>query len=145
MFSRVCTVCTGNICRSPMAEAWLAHRAGDRLTQVFSAGIGALVDHPADDHAIKVMAARDIDLSAHRARQATAELMATADLVLAMDGTHLDWLTRRFPQMRGRTFKLLHWRDGADIPDPYRLPEAAFEHAFELVAQGVDDWLERIG
>lgn len=44
MFSRVCVICTGNICRSPMGEALLRERAGDRLSEVYSAGTGALID-----------------------------------------------------------------------------------------------------
>ena len=145
MFSRICVVCTGNICRSPMGEALLRERAGDRLTEVFSAGTGALEGHPADPTAVALMAERGIDITPHRGKQATSGLMAAADLVLALDGSHLDWLHRQLPQLRGRIFRLLHWRGEADVPDPYRQPRAAFEHALALIDQGVDDWLQRIG
>ncbi len=60
-------VCTGNICRSPMAEGLLRHRlAADSPTKVASAGVGALISHPADPIAVDLMSARGIDISAHR-------------------------------------------------------------------------------
>jgi protein-tyrosine phosphatase len=145
MFSSVCVVCTGNICRSPMGEALLRERAGDRLKEVYSAGIGALVNHPADAHAIDVMAEHGIDISAHRAQQATQAVMTRADLVLTLDATHSRWLKRQYPELRGRVFKLLHWRDDADVPDPYRLPRSAFVQSYDLIVDGVEDWVKRLG
>lgn len=145
MFSTVCVVCTGNICRSPMAEALLRERAGDRLREVYSTGTMALAGHGADPLAIAVMAGQGIDIDAHRAQQATAANMPRADLILTMDNGHSEWLVRRFPALRGRIFKLLRWRDDGDIPDPYRLPRSEFEFAYDLIAEGVDDWLQRLG
>lgn len=144
MFSRVCVICTGNICRSPMGEALLRARAGDKLSEVYSAGIGALVGYGADATAVELMDEKGIDLSPHRAQQATAGVLSRADLVLAMDRSHLDWLHRQHPQLRGRSFLWLHWRDGAEVPDPYRRPRAAFEEALALIEQGTEDWLARI-
>lgn len=144
MFSRVCVICTGNICRSPMGEALLRERAGDRLQEVYSAGTGALIGYPADATAIELMDAKGIDISAHRAQQATSGVLQRADLLLVLDGGHLSWIHDQHPQMRGRTFRLLHWRGEADVPDPYRRPRQAFEEALALIEQGVDDWLARI-
>lgn len=145
MFSTVCVVCTGNICRSPMAEALLRERAGSRLKQVYSTGIMAMVGHGADPLAISVMADRGIDISSHRAQQATAENMQRADLILTLDGSHSRWLVDRFPALRGRVFKLLRWRNDGDVPDPYRLPRSEFEFAYQLIDEGIADWLQRLG
>lgn len=128
-----------------MGEALLRAQAGDRLSEVYSAGIGALVGHGADPTAVELMAEQGIDLQAHRAQQASAGVLSRADLVLAMDRTHLDWLHRSHPQLRGRSFLWLHWRDGAEVPDPFREPRAAFEEALELITEGTQDWLARIG
>ncbi|MCI5103527.1 MAG: low molecular weight phosphotyrosine protein phosphatase [Algiphilus sp.] len=144
MFSRVCVICTGNICRSPMGEALLRERAGDRLSEVYSAGTGALIGHPADPMAMELMQARGVDIGSHRAQQATSGVLQRADLLLVLDGSHLSWIHHQHPQMRGRSFRLLHWRGEADVPDPYRQPRQAFAHALELIEQGVDDWLARI-
>jgi protein-tyrosine phosphatase len=78
MFSRILTVCTGNICRSPAAEFLLRQRiekAGKRV-EARSAGIGALVDHPAEEATCAMMNARGVDLSTHRASQLTPSVCA---------------------------------------------------------------------
>jgi protein-tyrosine-phosphatase len=88
-------VCTGNTCRSPMAEALLrdalAARGLDQVT-VSSAGIGAWEGAPASEGAYLVGLEHGLDLSGHRARLATPELLRDSDLVLAMGRSHLDRL-----------------------------------------------------
>lgn len=144
MFSSVCVVCTGNICRSPMGEALLRERAPQGVTRVFSAGISALVDYPAEPEAVALLAEHGIDLSAHRAQQVTEETVGAADLLLAMDDSHLRWLHRRYPQARGRAYKWLHWNGGGEVLDPYGMPRAAFEQALHQIETGLSGWLERL-
>lgn len=89
-------VCVGNICRSPMAEALVAHRlAGMPGVATASAGISALVGRPADGLAQELMAARGLDLSGHRARQLTPELATSFDLILVMEDGHRCWCSPR--------------------------------------------------
>ncbi|MEQ1439447.1 low molecular weight protein-tyrosine-phosphatase [Fontimonas sp. SYSU GA230001] len=144
MFNRIIVICTGNICRSPMAEALLRARLGARVQVVASAGTGALVGYPADPLAVEVAAEHGLDLAAHRAQQATLPLLASMDLVLTLDQTHSDWLNRLYPQLRGRVHKILRWRGNADVADPYRQPRAAFERAFDDIEAGVEDWLGKL-
>lgn len=85
-------VCTGNTCRSPMAaaaaRAELARRGWTHV-EVRSAGVAAATAAPASEHAVAVMAEQGIDLSDHRSQALTPELLAWADLVLAMSTSHL--------------------------------------------------------
>lgn len=144
MFNQIIVICTGNICRSPMAEALLRARLGKRVQRIASAGTGALVGYPADPMAVEVAAEHGLDLAAHRAQQAVLPLLASMDLILTLDQTHSDWLNRQYPQLRGRVHKILKWRENADVEDPYRRPRQAFDKAFDDIENGVEDWLRKL-
>ena len=84
MFNKILVVCVGNICRSPAAEAKLRQLAPASV-QIASAGIQALVDHPADPQAQEEARKDGLDLSAHRARQLTDAMCQAHDLILVME------------------------------------------------------------
>lgn len=144
MFSRILLVCIGNICRSPTAEYLLRHSLADSDIQVESAGLGALVDKPADPIAQEVMAEQGIDMSQHRARQVSREILSGVDLVLAMEDRHLDALHSMAPEIRGRAFLLGKWQNNLAVPDPYRQQRPAFEHAYKLIDQSIEAWLPHL-
>ena len=140
MFNRVLVVCVGNICRSPMAEALLRARLGHRPRfDVSSAGVSALVGHPADESAILLMKERGIDISSHRARQLTPALAAEADLILVMESGHERAVLDIAPQARGKVHRIGRFGN-FDVPDPYRLPRAAFEDALNLSERGIAEY-----
>lgn len=85
-------VCTGNICRSPMAEALLQHKLaerGCRDIEVASAGTWADLGRPATPEALRVLAERGIPFDHHRSRPVEMQELADADLVIAMTSVHL--------------------------------------------------------
>jgi len=113
VFSSILTVCTGNICRSPAAEHLLRRRlqAAGWEGRVTSAGLDAMVGHPADETTVAMLEARGIDVSGHRARQLTVDSLRRADLVLVMERQHRDHIVAIDPTARGKTFLLCHWTD----------------------------------
>lgn len=142
MFETILVVCTGNICRSPIAEGLLKAKLPGKT--VLSAGTMAMVGHGADPLSIEVSRAQGLDIAAHRAQQLTPELLQAADLVLTLDGSHSDWITRRYPQYRGKVHKLGKWQQDADVPDPYRRPRAVFEAVYQQMDSQVADWVQRL-
>jgi protein-tyrosine phosphatase len=143
MTYRVTFVCTGNICRSPMAEHVLRGRLGREglgaRVEVDSSGTGGWhVGDPADHRTVRVLR-RHGYTSAHRARRFRAEWFDSYDLVLALDTGHLRQLRQlaRGPQDVAK-IRLLRSYDPAagtrlDVPDPYYGNDAAFEGTLELV------------
>ena len=150
---RVVMVCTGNICRSPTAEAVLRALAerrglGDRLI-VDSAGIeayhvGAPPDTRSQDHARR----RGYELAALRARQVgAADFNGSVDWLLAMDRRHLAALKRRCPPVRHGSLRLLmdfSGTPGIEVPDPYYGGSMDFERVLDLVETGCEGFLETL-
>ena len=127
-----------------MAEALLrdALRGQDGIT-VESAGLGALVGHPASDYSIELMDEMGIDIGAHRARQIHPDMVQATDLVLVMESGHRRAIDDADPTARGKVHRLGEWQD-KDIDDPYRQPKAAFADALDDIKVGVASWVKRI-
>jgi protein-tyrosine phosphatase len=143
---RVCLVCLGNICRSPMAEtvlrAALAAAGLDGAVIVDSAGTGDWhLGEPMDPGARAALAGRGYDGSAHRARQFESSWLARYDLVLAMDASNLSALRKMAGSRDSDRIRLfgeaggLRCPDGAEIPDPYYGTAADFGRALDLISQ----------
>lgn len=143
MFNSILVVCVGNICRSPMAEALLRDVLKDKGVTVSSAGIGALVGHPADKTAQELMRERGLDIGAHRARQLNAQLLREHDLVLVMEPWHQRDIEAMHPFARGKVHRLGKWGE-FDVPDPYRKPREAFEQALAAIDTGIEEWKTRV-
>jgi protein-tyrosine phosphatase len=138
-------VCTGNICRSPTAEAVLRHLAAEEGIElrIASAGIGdwhvgSAPDKRAQHHA----KGRGYDMSALRARQVRPSDFAEFDLILAMDGGHLQALQRMAPP--GQRHKVRLFIAGRDVPDPYYGGPEGFEQVLDLVEAACRDLLQEL-
>jgi len=138
-------VCTGNICRSPTAEAVLRHLAAEEGIdlRIASAGIGdwhvgSAPDKRAQHHA----KGRGYDMSALRARQVRPSDFAEFDLILAMDGGHLQALQRMAPP--GQRHKVRLFIAGRDVPDPYYGGPEGFEQVLDLVEAACRDLLQEM-
>ncbi len=123
-------ICTGNVCRSPMAEGLLRHMAGDRV-KVASAGLGAGHGQPPSAHAIEVLGKEGIDIEDIRSQPVSAHLLQQADYIFTMTRDHLDMLLLLFPEMASKT-RLLRFEEAAkggraDVTDPIGGTRATYE------------------
>jgi protein-tyrosine phosphatase len=142
--SNILFVCTGNICRSPMAQGMLmaglreAGQAG--LHTVESAGIHAVVDAPPTANALKVAASYGVDIGAHRARTFDKADFARFEFIYALDSGHLDFLREIRPRDYSGELDLLPSSSGGrrlEIADPYGRSRRAYERSARLIALGV--------
>lgn len=141
---RVLFVCTGNICRSPMAEtvlrAVLERRGLAGLARVDSAGTAAEIGWAMDVRAIEALERRGYVAHDHRARQVERSLVGAGDLVVALDRGHLAYL-RRLVARAGlevdlrllRSFAAGADRGGLDVPDPYYGGPADYDDNLDLI------------
>jgi protein-tyrosine phosphatase len=134
---RVLFVCTGNICRSPTAEAVLRQLAQQVGMDVHaeSAGTGDWhIGQPPDERAQHHARGRGYDMSAQRARQVRASDFESFDLIVAMDRGHLGMLQAQCPPHHQAKLRLLV--PGRDVPDPYYGGPEGFERVLDMVEAG---------
>ena len=138
-------ICTGNICRSPTAEAVLRHLAVKESIElrIESAGLGDWhVGDPPDARAQHHAKNRGYDLSAQRARQVRPHDFDQFDLILAMDRGHLRALQRMAPPALHAKIRL--FAADQDVPDPYYGGPEGFERVLDLVEERCRALLEEI-
>ena len=119
-------VCTGNVCRSPMAEYLLRGRLDEGLDwRVASAGLSAVDGMPASRAAVTILAERHIDLGPHRSRSLGGDLVDAADLIVVMTASHRDQMRAMFPGSEGKVSLLKSFDPAAvneDVLDPIGQP-----------------------
>src|SRR5687767_1784922 len=135
-------VCTGNVCRSPMAEGlFRAAVKNNPEYRVFSAGVGAVDGQPPSPHAVRACKELNIDISRQRSRMLTAELVRQADFIFGMTHGHLDAITLLYPQVMEKTFLLREFDDTLDtfekdISDPIGGSLETYQYCRDQIEQG---------
>jgi len=113
---RVLTVCTGNVCRSPAAAAWVVALA-DRSVAAASAGVAAVVGAPVSEPMADLMRGAGLRVAGFSAHQLTPRMIEHSDLVLTMTAQHRAWVVGRVPAAVRRTFTLLELARVARLVD----------------------------
>jgi len=141
-------VCSGNTCRSAMAEALakkVARRRGIDDVNVSSAGTNAWDNATATDEALLVGMERDIDLTAHRARKLTSAIVSEADLIFVMTPGHLEQVVQLGG--RGKVHVIDEYTSGVQsggITDPYGGDLDAYRQTADALEQELEKLFDRI-
>jgi protein-tyrosine-phosphatase len=137
-------VCTGNTCRSPMAEGLFRKAiAGRNDIAVSSAGVAAARGAAASRETLSVLAKRDAALDSFRSRPVSDSVLKAASHVFAMTEGHLAMLEERFPEHADKFFLVREFagikdkRDGIDVPDPIGLGAAAYEEVAAVLETAI--------
>ncbi len=145
-------VCTGNTCRSPMAEGIarlvLAGKPGWRIA---SAGVGAINGQPASPHAVTAMRQVNADISGHRSQMLAAQLIDEADYIFALTQSHAEGILYYHPEAAEKLFLLREFDDSVesyekDIADPIGGPLPGYVETRDQIERGVRtaiDFIER--
>jgi len=143
---RILFVCSANISRSPLAEHYLRHLAGilgAHHLEPLSAGIMGIEGHPPDPVMARIAARAGFDLSDHRSRGLTAQLLHRADEVYVMERRHRAFIREHFPEALSKTELL-----GAHLPGDGKQeigdPTGGHREGYEKVARQIFDAVEHL-
>lgn len=150
-------VCTGNTCRSCMAEgifrAFLQQEAALKESAVSSRGIQAFDGEPASEHSVAALKKLwDIDISIHKAKLLDRSDMDGAELVLTMTRQHRDYLKSRFPDKKASIFTLKEYAyrevltesSDLDITDPFGMPYQSYETCAKDIFESVRTLIKKL-
>ncbi len=139
-------VCTGNTCRSPMAESLLKEKLKSHVEsmtfRVVSAGVAAQPGGPASEGALVAMKERGLSLDEHQSRSISQSLLERSDLILTMTSNHRQAILSRWPHVSSKVFCLAP--AGSDVSDPYGGPIEAYRKCADRIDQCLDEWVEKL-
>lgn len=147
---RILFLCTGNTCRSPMAEGIARKIFAERNIPAEFASCGTLElgGMSPSDHAVRVCAERGIDISSHRSQMLTAELADWANIIFVMEKWHKLWVLENLGHsVYGKTLlisQLIQGESAYEIPDPIGMPIQFYEQVFDMLWNAIESIAEKI-
>ena len=136
-------VCTGNICRSPIAEGLFRRLLGNRKDiEVVSAGVHAVRGQPPSLYAVQVCEEEGTDISGQRSQPLTSSLVDGATHIFAMTGAHVETIQTLFPQSADKTFLFREFEEPGttvwrDVPDPIGLGRDVYEDCARIISNAL--------
>lgn len=153
--SRILFICTGNTCRSPMAEALLNHHSNGKV-EAKSAGLFAVDGNPASEHTIQVLQEEGVPID-HASKPLTPDLIDWADVMLTMTAQHKQTILLQYPELADRVFTIKEYTeldggngsegytDSVDVTDPYGGHADIYRQTFKELDELILKLTKRLG
>ncbi len=138
----ILVVCVGNMCRSPTAEYLLKQSL--QHVRVTSAGLMAPKNKAACAKATKIAAANGLDISSHKTRKLTTEMVIQNDLVLVMESDHVKEVLSAAPFAHGKVILFGRWSGDYEIADPYRQSDSMYQAVFLKLKEQAQNWAHKL-
>ena len=139
-------ICTGNICRSPMAEHLFRQAVpGRKRWEAISAGVAASYGAPASRAAVTALAEKGVNMSSHASRPLTPDLARTADLIVAMTAAQRDIVSALYPAEADKVFLLRAFDPSADcldVEDPIGMTLDTYREIRDQIAEALPGLVE---
>ncbi len=154
MKKNVLFVCTGNSCRSVMAEGYFKHliEGQEDGFLVGSAGVGAMDGYSASPETVRVMREHGVDVTEHKSRKLTSAMVRAADKIFVMESMHREAILQNWPEAAEKTHLLTEYSKDdfqrsleIDIPDPIRMPANFYNNVFKVIRDCVVRIAEEMG
>ena len=150
-YEKILFVCSGNQCRSPMAEALLQDMGRkdywmkSQCAFVTSAGTLNIGQVPATDEAIQVMHEKGLDIGSHRTRHIDRDIIGWADIILVMADMHKRYILEHFPDAKHKVHLLTEFvGEKGDVLDPIGCPIETYRRCAEQISPLIDKMLKRL-
>ncbi|MCF8019625.1 MAG: low molecular weight protein arginine phosphatase [Vallitaleaceae bacterium] len=138
-------VCTGNTCRSPIAEGLAKHMLGNKKAIILSRGISVNLEAPANMNAVKAMDKKHISIKDHKSKRFNPKEITDDMLILTMTSRHETYLKYHYPMLEDKVHTLLSYVGmTGDVEDPFGLDQEVYDQCADQLETAISKLMEQL-
>ncbi|PKM57026.1 MAG: protein tyrosine phosphatase [Firmicutes bacterium HGW-Firmicutes-3] len=138
-------VCTGNTCRSPMAEGLAKKMIGNKKAIILSRGVSVNLEEPANMSAVKAMEKKHISIKDHKSKRFDSKEVTDNMLILTMTSRHEAFLKYHYPMLEDKIYSLLAYINmTGNVEDPYGLDQEAYDQCADQLENAIGKLMDQL-